>query len=226
MGKSTNYIKPIDAEKAWNKKQSAARPARNIAIRSTFLIYCEGINTEPEYFNSFPIIPEANAIGLSRSGISLVEKVIELLEKQKEKDHDQQIWVVFDRDIRYSDGKKGDANFNKAIKLAHEKGIKCAYSNDCFELWFILHREYQQSALNRKQYYEKLSKWSNINYEKEGKTKGFGEKLYKQFEPQLQTALKNAEKLHKSHNYEEYHRQNPCTTVYQLVEELRKNLRG
>ncbi len=225
MEKRTNYIKPNDAEKAWNKRQIATRPPRNIAIRSTFLIYCEGVNTEPEYFNSFPIMPEANAIGLSRSGLSLVEKVIELLEKQKEKDPDQQVWVVFDRDVRYSDGRKGDADFNKAIKLAHEKGIKCAYSNDCFELWFILHREYQQSALNRTQYYEKLSKWLNINYEKHGKSKDFANDLYKKFEPQLETAIKNAEKLHKSHHNDAFHQQNPCTTVYELVKELRKNLR-
>jgi RloB-like protein len=225
MGKQTNYVKPNDMEKAWNKRQTTTRPARNIAIRSTFLIYCEGINTEPEYFNSFPIMPEAQAIGLSRSGLSLVEKVIELMEKQKEKDPDQQVWVVFDRDIRYSDGKKGDTDFNKAIKLAHEKGIKCAYSNDCFELWFILHREYQQSALNRTQYYEKLSKWLNFNYTKDGKGKDFAKSVYAKFESQLETAMKNAEKLHKSHGSNDFHQQNPCTTVYKLVEELRKNLR-
>ena len=223
MGKSTSYIKPSDAGKAWNKKQNSARPARNIAIRNTFLIFCEGVNTEPEYFNSFPVMPEANAIGLGRSGISLVEKVIELMEK--EKDPDQQVWVVFDRDVRYYDGKKGDADFNKAIKLAHEKGIKCAYSNDCFELWFVLHREYQQSALYRTQYYEKLSKWLTINYEKEGKGKDFAKSLYAKFEPQLETAMKNAEKLHNSHIGKEFHNQNPCTTVYKLVQELRKNLR-
>ena len=225
MGEQTKYVKPNDMGKAWDKRKITVRPTRNIAIRNTFLIFCEGINTEPEYFNSFPIMPEANAIGLSRSGIALVEKIIELMGKQKENDPDQQVWVVFDRDVRYSDGKKGDVYFNKAIKLAYEKGIKCAYSNDCFELWFILHREYQQSALNRTQYYEKLSKWLNINYEKVGKGKGFGRKLYKEFEPQLKTAIKNAEKLHKSHNNNEYHQQNPCSTVYELVKELRKNLR-
>jgi RloB-like protein len=225
MGKSTSYIKPSDAGKAWNKKQNYARPARNIAIRNTFLIYCEGKNTEPEYFNSFPVMPEAKAVGLSMSGVSLVEKVIELIEKQKEKDPDQQVWVVFDRDVRYSDGKKGDADFNKAIKLAKEKGIKCAYSNDCFELWFVLHREYQQSALYRTQYYDKLSKWLTINYEKDGKGKDFAKSLYSRFEHQLETAIKNAEKLHNSHNDKEFHQQNPCTTVYKLVEELKKNLR-
>ena len=79
MGKQTNYVKPNDAGKAWNKRQIIVRPARNIAIRNTFLIFCEGVNTEPEYFDSFPVMPEANAIGLGRSGISLVEKVIELM---------------------------------------------------------------------------------------------------------------------------------------------------
>ena len=225
MENQPNTFKPSDRTKAWNKRLIAARPARNIAIRNTFLIYCEGANTEPEYFNSFPIMPQANAIGLSRSGVSLVEKAIELMGKQKEIDPDQQVWVVFDRDVRYSDGKKGDADYNKAIKLANEKGIKCAYSNDCFELWFVLHREYQQSALYRKQYYEKLSKWLTINYEKDGKGKDFAKSLYSRFENQLETALKNAKKLHNSHNDKEFHQQNPCTTVYKLVEELRKNLR-
>ncbi len=225
MGNQTNEIKPNDSTKAWNKRTITDRPARNIPIRSTFLIFCEGTNTEPEYFNSFPIMPQANAIGLGRSGISLVEKAIELLEKQAEKDPDQQIWVVFDRDVRYADGKKGDTDFDKAIKLAHQKGIKCAFSNDCFELWFILHREFQQSALNRKQYYEKLSKWLNINYEKVGKVKDFGIKLYQDFEHQTENAIKNAKKLHEFQLDVAFSQQNPCTTVYQLVVELRKNLR-
>ncbi len=226
MDKQTDAIKPSNNIKAWDKRPIIDRPARNIALRSTFLIFCEGINTEPEYFNSFPIMPEAKAVGLGRSGISLVEKAIELLEKQTEKDPDQQVWVVFDRDVRYADGKKGNLDFDKAIKLAHQKGIKCAFSNDCFELWFILHREFQQSALNRKQYYEKLSKWLNINYEKLGKVKDFGTKLYHDFEYQTENAIKNAKKLHGFQSDLVFSQQNPCTTVYQLVVELRKNRRN
>ena len=226
MGKQTDAIKPSNSIKAWNMRPIIDRFARNIALRNTFLIFCEGINTEPEYFNSFPIMPQATAVGLGRSGISLVEKTIELLEKQTEKDPDQQVWVVFDRDVRYADGKKGNADFDKAIRLAHQKGIKCAFSNDCFELWFILHREFQQSALNRKQYYEKLSKWLNINYEKIGKEKGFGIKLYYEFEHQTENAIKNAKKLHEFQSNTAFSQQNPCTTVYQLVVELRKNRRN
>ncbi len=109
--------------------------------------------------------------------------------------------------------------------MAEENNIKCAYSNDCFELWFILHREYAQNEHHRTHYYDKLSEWLNINYVKDGKGKDFAKSLYHIFDHQIEIALKNAEKLHKSHIDKEFHQQNPCTTVYKLVEELRKNLR-
>jgi RloB-like protein len=226
MGKRTRYVKPNDKGKDWYKKQNGARPERDITIKKTFLIYCEGKNTEPEYFKSFPVTTqtEVKAIGLGRSRTALVEKVIELIAKI-EYDKDQEIWVVFDRDVKYDYQEQEDKDFNEAISLANGSGIKCAYSNDCFELWFLLHYDYLESSLHRNDIYEKLSDKLGFNYEKAGKSKDFVKRLYLLFQDRLPYAIRNAKKLHKSHSNKEYHLQNPCTTVYQLVEALNENLR-
>lgn len=226
MGKKSHYVKPKDKETAWFKKRHSSRPERNISIKRTFLIYCEGENTEPEYFKSFSVTTETEvkAIGLGRSRTALVEKVIDLI-FAIEKDADQEIWVVFDRDIKYENKEQEDKDFNEAISFANKNGIKCAYSNDCFELWFILHDEYIESAIHRTQIYDKLSGKLGFNYEKDGKGKDFAKSLYPMFLDRLPFALRNAERLHLSHSDKEYHLQNPCTTVYKLVEALNKNLR-
>lgn len=221
MGNRRKPVKNTDS----NRRQYADRPERNIAIKSTFLIYCEGENTEPEYFKSFPVRTDTDVkvIGLGRSRTALVEKVIELIYKI-EKDDNQQIWVVFDRDVR-PDVKQGNKDFNDAINLASKNGIKCAYSNDCFELWFLLHYDYLESSLHRNQIYEKLSDKLGFNYEKAGKNRDFVKNLYPKFLSGMKDAIRNAKKLYSSHKDKEYHLQNPCTTVYQLVEALNENLR-
>lgn len=226
MPRKSRHVKDNDKGKPWFKRQTPIRPERNIAIKNTFLIYCEGENTEPEYFKSFPVITETEvkAIGLGRSRTALVEKVIELM-REIEKDEDRQIWVVFDRDVKYENQIQDDKDFNNAIKLATQNDIKCAYSNDCFELWFILHDEYIESAIHRIQIYDKLSDKLGLNYEKDGKGKDFAKSLYPMFLDRLPFALRNAERLHKSYIGKEYCHQNPCTTVYKLVEALNENLR-
>jgi RloB-like protein len=227
MGKKSKYVKPNDQTKPWAKRSSSKR--REIidrSIKNTFLIYCEGENTEPIYFKSFPVTTETKieAIGLGMSKTALVEKVLKLIEG-KEQDQDQQIWVVFDRDVTYDNLQQGNQDFNNAIELAHQNNLRCAYSNDCFELWFVLHDEYLTSALHRTHVYEKLSKKLNCSYEKEGKDTDYAKSLYGIFLPKIGEAINNARKLHQLNITLDYHQQNPCTTVYELVEELNKNLR-
>lgn len=226
MGKRTRYTKPSDKETSWYRRQNSTRPERNIAIKNTFFIYCEGENTEPEYFKSFPVRTDTRveAIGLGMSRTALVKKVIEFIAKF-EKDEDRQIWVVFDRDVRYENQGQDNQDFNNAIYFAKKSKINCAYSNDCFELWFLLHDEYLETEMHRTQIFDKLSGKLGFNYEKDGKGKDFAKSLYHTFLDKMPYAIRNAQKLHSSHSDKEYHLQNPCTTVYQLVEALNENLR-
>ncbi|MDP2114235.1 MAG: hypothetical protein Q8K69_09275, partial [Bacteroidota bacterium] len=58
--------KPKDLDKAWRMRQlTNKRELGRREIRNLFHIFCEGENTEPEYFKSFPINTETKitAIG-------------------------------------------------------------------------------------------------------------------------------------------------------------------
>ncbi len=220
-------IKKTDRNKPWAKRQlTTKRERRERNIRNLFRIYCEGENTEPEYFKSFPVNTETEvfAMGLGRSKTALVEKVVELLEEggflkdQANYDEDRQLWCVFDFDE--NEETKAREDFNNAIELAHRHDLKVAYSNDAFELWLVLHYQFIESALTRFEYYEILSKQMNLNYEKEGKTKAFAKALYWLLLEKQPEAIQHATRLHELKKDQNYCDQNPCTTVYKLVKEL------
>jgi hypothetical protein len=47
------YIKPTDRNKPWAiKKMPYKRVLKDYNVRNLFRIYCEGENTEPEYFKA------------------------------------------------------------------------------------------------------------------------------------------------------------------------------
>lgn len=71
-------IKKTDEKKPWARKTLERDISIKRQVRNTFLIYCEGANTEPEYFRAFPVNTETivNAIGLGMSRIALVKEII------------------------------------------------------------------------------------------------------------------------------------------------------
>ncbi len=217
--------KATDRDKAWNRRKKYNNPY-NIASRAlnrSFLIICEGKNTEVEYLRS---IPAPNAIVKVEGGFgsktALVKKALEF--KKKKEYQDYEIWCIYDMDYRGEQvGQKED--FNESIELAKRNGMHVGYSNDSFELWFVLHyRRIEQSFL-RFDYYRILNElWAMSDYEEEGKKKGFCRHIY--------DLLQNDPKANESHAIERakqlffekidmpFADQNPCTTVYQLVELL------
>ena len=97
-------------------------------VKKTFLIVCEGVNTEPEYFNAFRLTSATvKAIGKGLGTMSLVREAISVREQEKQKGKRFNFcWVVFDKDD-YQD-------FDEAIELAKKNGFEVAYSNQAFEL--------------------------------------------------------------------------------------------
>ncbi len=140
-----------------NRKSSERIPSRGYAdrkvetreLRQIFLIICEGEKTEPNYFRSFRVstnVKEIDVRGFGYNPSKLVEKAKEL---KAEGDYDQ-VWCVFDRD----DWPKQD--FNNALANAKKEGFEVAYSNEAFELWYVLHFEFLNTGLPRKDYITKL----------------------------------------------------------------------
>ena len=182
------------------------------------LIVCEGERTEPNYFNQFEVTNiKIESRGIGDNTKRLVEYAIN---ESQTNDYDQ-VWCVFDRDSFPKD------NFNSAVQSAQNNNFGIAYSNESFELWYILHFEYLNSQITRDQYIKKLN-----NIFKSKKDEGFPDSykkndpnIYRILKPYQHVALKNAQNL--SNNYESElipssATQCPVTYVYKLVEELNR----
>jgi hypothetical protein len=168
------------------------------------LIVCEGTKTEPLYFEGFqkPGILSIKTIGVGRGTLRVVERAI-----KEQDDMYNQIWCVFDLD-NFS-----PAHFNNAVAKAEKKGLRVAYSNPCFELWFALHFDYIDIENNCKDLQDKLG--AKIGYDKNRPD------MYIVLALHQQTALRNADRLYKSYpNAMALSNKAPSTTVYLLVEEL------
>jgi hypothetical protein len=179
--------------------------------KQRFLIVCEGTKTEKNYFEAFPVVSkQVVVIGLGQDPLSIVDKAIE--EKDKDDDVDQ-VWCVFDRDSVPSN------KFMGAIQKAESRGIRVAYSNEAFELWYLLHYNYYDCAISRQEYKKILESLMKRKYKK------CDPSLYEELLEKQEQAIAHANRLLKS--YGKRHspdKDNPSTTVYRLVQELNKYL--
>jgi hypothetical protein len=181
----------------------------------TFLIVCEGAKTEPNYFRSFPVStrPEITIVGAGCETIAVVNKAIELMENQKF----DRVWCVFDRDP--SNHNNTAPRFRKALQVAEKENIKVAYSNECFELWYLLHFHLFSTGVPRSDYKKKLDKLLGCNYEKNS------DDMYARLEDTQHQAIKHAKTLLASYDPHDPESDNPVTTVHVLVEELNQYIR-
>ena len=95
--------------------------------------------------------------------------------------------------------------------------LNVTYSNESFELWFLLHFSLFVNPIARGNYARLLSKYLGIPYTKQS---GFAKKLYQILKPLESKAIKNAETLMDGHNGMKPSEANPSTTVHKLVSSL------
>jgi hypothetical protein len=179
-------------------------------LRQRFLIVCEGAKTEPNYFRSFRvpgIVVDVQGVGENPS------RLVSTAQALNQEDEYDQVWCVFDRD----DWPVQD--FNNAIQKAHALGFHVAYSNEAFELWYVLHFEFLNTGIPRSQYIAKLSGCLERKYRKNSDT------IYEDLFDRQTIALKHAEKLLSQYEIVKPAHDNPSTTVHLLVKELNKFIR-
>lgn len=200
----------------------------SIEQNEQFLIVCEGENTERHYFGHFPVVNKSVRTvygGYGGGKIYLVEQAEKIAKQDKYKGHI--VWCVFDFDVK-TDNPSQKQDYDNAIDMAKKKGYRVAFSNDCFELWFVLHYKFIQTPHHRTEYYSMLTnEWGlERSYESMGKQQAFTGQLYAKLLPNQAAALKNAKRLSAAcTDGRPHHLMNPCTTVYELVEALNKYLR-
>lgn len=197
------------AKRSRTKEKTQSYANRNIDAREplpSFLIICEGKKTEPNYFNSFRIltlsVEEFNVIGLGDNTLSLVEKA----KDRKENANYDYVWCVFDRDSFPPN------QFNAAITSAYSHGMYVAYSNEAFELWYLLHFHFYSNSMSRTSYKRLLTRLLKYKYEKNSTT------IYKELRDKQRDAIRNAKNLLNKYDPNRPEPDNPSTTVHLLVQ--------
>ncbi|KAA2238831.1 RloB domain-containing protein [Chitinophaga agrisoli] len=187
--------------------------------RKYFLIVSEGIRTEPNYFKYLAgmlprhLIETVSVKGAGDNTVNVVRKAIAMRNerlKNPELPKFDEVWAVYDKDDF------PDKNFHEAIALAQREEIESAHSNQSFELWYILHFEFLQSALHRSDYIAKLSDYLGVEYQKNSVA------LIKRIhtEGNVDRALSWAYELEQLHKGRLPSRSCPYTRVYILVDRL------
>jgi hypothetical protein len=186
------------------QKGPTPAPVDTAALRPRLLIVCEGAKTEPNYFECFPVNKVVKGAGDHTLG--LVERAVQA---RDEEGPFTEVWVVMDRDSFEIE------RFNAALALADREGMQVAYSNQAFEVWYLLHFEYCDSDLDRSTYAERLSGYLERRYAKNQRD------LYAVLESRQESAIQRAGRLLTHHGDTAPVSACPSTTVHRLVARLR-----
>lgn len=191
-------------------------PKRRKVIRNRrrYLIVSEDSKSSVDYLKSFPhdeelveIVTEGGAGDPARvvkTGIALQK------EAKKSKEPFIEVYCVFDRDDHES--------YQQAFDLIKGKNsIKAIWSNECFELWYLLHFEFRNSGMERKEIYSKLNELLGREYDKGDIS------TVEHLKNKMEQAHTNAAKL-LEYAYDENPQApwmvNPSTKMHELVQKL------
>lgn len=198
------------------ERRSTKRKVREIKV--SFLIVSEGSKTEPNYFRSFNrkfgnIIFDVNCEGRGYNTLRVVNEALKIRDKDPKKYI--RVWAVFDKDSF------PDKDFNAAIEKAKANNIGCAWSNEAFELWYLLHFQFRNTPMSRNDYKKVIEKEIGQYIPKFTYSKNSVD-MYEilQSHGNQSQAINNAEKLSKQFSNRDFASHNPRTQVYRLVKQL------
>jgi len=151
------------SQDSYRRRTPAGVPVRESASlekRKLMILACEGLKTERNYFDAWfdklrierKISPRSCVIAphdhTNPTGV-LADLVAYQSNGITFSDFEHK-WIVIDRDEeRTNGGGHTVLDFNEALNQAEKQGVSVAYSNPCFEFWYLLHYDFRDSALHR-----------------------------------------------------------------------------
>jgi hypothetical protein len=244
MGRRRGGDKLHNTKKALEKKDFKRKTNDKTTVPDV-IIACEDSISSPTYFHKIidRLIKDKritqDSFVIAKHKHTNPEGVLDDLknysdENNKKYSDFEHKWIVIDRDIeRVNGGGHKKEDFNNALKNAESKRkdlhIEVAYSNDSFELWYLLHFNYRDTAILRdeiiKKVVEELKKVEPHKFSKLDKynikEKNYTEMIFDTLLDKQSEAIRNAEKL--LENYDNSHNpteDNPSTRVHILVQIL------
>lgn len=223
-----NKIKIDNATLKRYKREKSKRKTNSKPKRKYFLIVCEGEKTEPYYFEELvkdlprgvASVCKVDIEGTGKNTISLLHEAEEIKTKKESISpvNFDKIWIVFDKDSFPAQ------NFNSTIEQCQTKNnFEAIWSNEAFELWYLLHFHFYQNKISRFDYQQKIEdqlKQTHKNTFKYNKNDRSIYHLLKKY-GDYTNAVKYAQKLDSSFkDNKNYADHNPSTKVYKIIEEL------
>lgn len=198
---------------------------KKLTLKPRVFVLCNGELAEPYYFQDFKDHLKAHNIlvrykreFLKKAPWDFIYAAVKFKKEEESRKHffledGDQMWCVFDVDNYWEDNNE---EFRKALKFAEENVLKIAWSNECFEFWFLCYFGFYNSAIPRSDYHKKLEKHfkdqSLGTYTKNMKD------IFTHLSPYQETAIKNAKRLYKKGAVGN----NPSTAVHLVAEELQR----
>ena len=197
-----------------NKRWEGGRKKPRTRRVRRILILCEDTKSSRDYLERFRVDEnqvQIECVGTGMNTDRLMEEAIKRKMTARDNgNHYEKIWVVFDKDDFSLQ------NFNRAFDLArsHSEIVAC-WSNECFELWYLLHFCYRDTGISRKDVWPEVSKCLGQKYDKAD------DSVFEQLEAKIEEALQNAKRLAFENGTGAEQRRNPSTRAHELVEALR-----
>ena len=209
--------------KRTNRLSEKRSERKKILLKSgAYLIVTDAEKTEKNYFEGIKnIIPDSlkNDLQIKIYSNRALSKIIDFAAEERNKDERfRDIWLVFDRDEV--------KNFDKLIEEAKENKMNVGWSNSCFEIWLMSYFQLPKNIEDSQKCCESFEKIFKENTGK--KYKKSEEKIYNILyeKGDENRAIERArEKYHQVRkDYSQPSKMIGCTTVYKLVEELKKKI--
>ena len=220
---SLKPTKKSDLNKGWMKRRDSRSNIVKISPEY-HLIYTEGTDTEPKYFEA--IKKEINTKYKDRISLEIEgagDNTVNLFYKAKDKADNnpngfKHVWIVYDTDDFPAE------HINLTAKLCKENTTDetvyhAIWSNQCIELWFLLHFGFYQSDIHRTEYWSKLSE--HLDKLKHGDYSKDRDDMYAILKPYMYKAIENAKKLATINKGKTPADSAPGTEVYRIIEKLK-----
>ena len=209
--------------KKTNRLMTKRDERKRILLKSgAYLIVTDAEKTEKNYFEGIKAsIPDnlKNDLQIKIYSNKALSKIIDFAAEQRNKDERfRDIWLVFDRDeVR---------NFDKLIEEAKEAKMNIGWSNPCFEIWLMSYFQIPKNIdVSQKccETFEKIFKENTSKKYKKSEVKIYNILCENGDEDKaIQRAREKYYQVRKE--YSQPSKMIGCTTVYKLVEELKKKI--
>lgn len=216
--------KKSDLGKSWMQ----TRRDKLIRIQPEYhLIVTEGEKTEPQYFNAikkrinaqFRDKIQLDVKGTGDNTLSLFEYARMLASQNP--NGCRHVWVVYDTDDFPAESINKTAELC-AKTIGEETEFHAIWSNQCIELWFLLHFSFFHADIHRKDYAPKLTQ--NLKAIGQGKYSKNRLDMFQVLRSYMPDAISNAIKLENRNSGKQPADAAPGTKVYELIQVLQPYL--